>query len=115
MFLHFACVNIQTGEFEIPSYVDVTEIVSWNRWKVPDDQAGGIHRGLRGKLIIVLNMKSGIAHWTDESFDSVSARILEARGQDAATAARLMKDRAELHAAAYAAEQMSAKKSSLAV
>ena len=96
MFVHFSLVNIQSGETGIPGYVDVNEIASWNRWKVPDDLAGGLHRSLRGKLIIVLNMKVGITHWCEESFDAVSARILEARGQ---------KDRAEIHAAASAAEK----------
>jgi hypothetical protein len=109
MLLYFEAVNTLTGETAIPGYIDVDELASWTRWKVPDDAGGGpggVHRSLRGKLLISLNTKGGMTHWTDESFDSVSARILEVRGQ---------KDRAEIHAAAHAAEQMNSKKSSLAV
>ncbi len=112
MLLQFSLVNIATGETGIPGYVDVNEIASWNRWKVPDDTPGGpggLHRTLRGKLITTLNMKTGATHWSDETFDAVSARILEARGQ---------KDQAEIHRAARAGEQtaeLQSKKSPLAV
>jgi len=107
MLLQFPLVNLQTGKTQIPGYVDVTEIASWNLWTVPDDAIGGpqgLHRSLRGKEIVVLSTKSGLTHWTDDSFDSVSARILDARGQ---------KDRAEIHAAAHAAAKTN--KSPLAV
>jgi hypothetical protein len=112
MLLHFLLVNTLSGETEIPGYIDVAELASWTRWKVPDDAPMGgpsPHRTLRGKFLISLNTKGGMTHWTDESFDSVSARILEARGQ---------KDRAEIHAAANAAEkarELQTKKSPMAV
>jgi hypothetical protein len=106
MDLQFPLVNLQSGKIQIPGYVDATEIISWNVWTVPDDAIGpaGIHRTLRGKEIVCMNMKGGMVHWTDDSFDSVSARLLEARGQ---------KDRAEIHAAAHAAAKIN--KSPLAV
>jgi hypothetical protein len=106
MLLHFQLINMQTGETDIPGYIEADAILSWNVWKLGDDLSQGMHRTMRGKTIVVINVNNGIglAHMTTDSFDSVSARILEARGQ---------KDRAEIHAAAHASAKIN--KSSLAV
>jgi hypothetical protein len=105
MDLQFPFVNVATGETGVPAYVDAEQIMVWYQWIIPDDLGQGVSRKLRGKTLVVLVTKSGSQHWTDDSFDSVSARILEAKGQ---------KDRAQLHAAAHAAELLK-KKSPLAV
>ncbi len=104
MLLQFPLVNLQTGETEIPGYLDADNVISWNVWNVPSDLPSGIHRTMRGKAIVCINLKGGLAHWTDDSFDSVSARILEARGQ---------KDSAEVHVAVHAAAKIN--KSRLAI
>jgi hypothetical protein len=76
-------VNTGSGEEHIPQYVDANEIVSWGPWLVPDSLPQGMHRSLKGRTLVVLNFKTGMMHWCEESFDAVSARILAARGQEA--------------------------------
>lgn len=77
----FFVVNTSSGEQHIPQYVDCKEVVSWGPWVVPDPLPQGMHRSLKGRTLIVLNMKTGHMHWCEESFDAVSARLLAARGQ----------------------------------
>lgn len=83
--IRFFLVNLQSGEKQVEAYIDASRVVSWNRWKVPDDltPGGAVHRSFRGKMLVTLNMEQGMTHWTDEDFDSVSARLLAARGQTA--------------------------------
>jgi hypothetical protein len=81
--LRFALVSLTSGETDIPGYVDAGEIFAWHVWNIGDDVAPNMHRKLRGKTVVVLQMKAGAAQWTLESFDEVSAKILEARGQSA--------------------------------
>jgi len=93
--IRFALVSLTSGETDLGGYVDSADVVSWNVWNISDElpPGGGIHRKMRGKSLVALNLRGGIAHWTTESFDEVSARILEARGQ--AAEAKTHKDLAE--------------------
>jgi hypothetical protein len=108
MFLRFLLANIQSGEVDVSSYIDTNEIASWNTWNVGDQPGPGIHRLMRGKKIVVINMKGGLAHWCIESFDSVAARILEARGNetDAQEARRRHLEAAEIHKNKHADTQL---------
>jgi len=103
MFVKLLLVNTSSGEEHIPTYADANEISSWGPWVVPDPLPQGMHRSLRGRTLVVLNFKTGMMHWCEESFDAVSARILAARGQDA---------EAKVH---EAAAKTSAPRSALAV
>jgi hypothetical protein len=76
--------------------VDTAEIVSWGPWVVPDSVPQGMSRQLRGRTLVVLNMKSGHMHWCEQNYHAVSAQILEARGQHAG--AELHRDEAIRHA-----------------
>jgi hypothetical protein len=80
--VRFTLTSLTTAE-EIPGYMDANEIFAWHVWNIGDDipPGGNIHRKLRGKTLVVLNTKPGAIQWTQESFDEVSAKILEARGQ----------------------------------
>jgi hypothetical protein len=81
----FALVSLTSGEIDLGGYVDSSEVVSFNVWNIGDElpPGGGIHRKMRGKSLVSLNLRGGIAHWTDETFDDVAAKLLEARGQSA--------------------------------
>lgn len=103
MVVKLLLVNTGSGEEHIPQYVDANEVVSWGPWLVPDSLPQGMHRSLRGRTLVVLNFKTGMMHWCEESFDAVSARILIARGQV---------DEGEAHKSAAA---LSAPRSALAV
>lgn len=83
MLIRFALVSITSGETDLGGYVDSAQVVSWNVWNIADDlsMGAGIHRKMRGKSLVALNLRGGIAHWTTENFDEVSAKLLEARGQ----------------------------------
>ena len=105
----FLVVNVQDGRFDVPCYIDCEQISEWHEWKTGMDLPQGVHRNLRDKTLIVINMKTGGMHWCQESFDAVSARILEARQQGTL---------AEIHRAAQAASEAAAitsRKSPLAV
>lgn len=79
--LKFALVSLTSGEMDLPGYMDANEIFAWHVWNIGDDVAPNMHRKMRGKTLVVLNTKPGAVQWTTESFDEVSAKILEARGQ----------------------------------
>ncbi len=95
MFVEFLVVNTSSGEEHIPQYVDTAEIVSWGPWTVPDSLPQGMHRTLRGRTLVILNMKSGHMHWCEESYHAVSAYILIARDQNVAAKAHSDKAAAE--------------------
>ena len=80
--MRFALISLTTAE-TIPGYIDANDIFAWHVWNVSDELAPNMHRKLRGKTLVVLNTKPGAVQWTEESFDEVSAKILEARGQTA--------------------------------
>jgi hypothetical protein len=80
--VRFNLVSLTSGETSVSGYVDANEVFAWHEWKIEDGQPN-IHRKLRGQTVVVLQMKAGAAQWTAESFDEVSAKILEARGQTA--------------------------------
>lgn len=83
--VQFALVSLTSGETELGAYIDSDEVVSFNVWNIGEElpPGGQIHRKMRGKSLVSLNLRGGIAHWTDESFDEVAAKLLEARGQTA--------------------------------
>lgn len=93
--IRFALVSLTSGETDLGAYVDAAEVVSINVWNIGDElpPGGQIHRKMRGKSLVSLNLRGGIAHWTDESFDEVAAKLLEARGQT--TEAKTHKDLAD--------------------
>jgi|HubBroStandDraft_6_1064221.scaffolds.fasta_scaffold41034_5 hypothetical protein len=78
--VRFALVSLTSGETDVPGYIDAGEVFAWHVWKI-DESTPGMHRSLRGKTVIAIQMKAGAAQWTLESFDEVSAKLLEARGQ----------------------------------
>jgi hypothetical protein len=90
MFLKFTLVNPQTGKSDAVGYVNSNEVSTWNEFSCADDGP----RQIRGRRFVVITQKNAIAWWVEESFDSVSQRILEAHGE---------KDKAAEHAAAIAA------------
>lgn len=81
--IRFSLVSLTSGETNVSGYIDANEVFAWHEWNIGDDlpPGGNIHRTLRGKTLVVLNTKAGAVQWTVESFDQVSAKILEARGQ----------------------------------
>jgi len=103
--IRFALVSLTSGETDLGGYVDASDVVSWNVWNIPDDVNAGpnIHRRMRGKSLVALNLRGGICHWTTESFDEVSAKLLEARGQAAdAKAHKELADGAKLEKSRFA-------------
>lgn len=73
-FLKFQLINPQTGKPEDEAYVDAEQISTWQSMKTKYD-----------KPCTLINFKSGMgfAYQVNASFDEVSAKILEARGQSA--------------------------------
>lgn len=115
MLLRFQLVSVQSGDMDLPAYIDASEITSWSVWRVGDDVPPGMHRKLRGKVLTTLQQKNGAINWTEESFHSVSTRILTMR------ALILEAKTAEISKALHEcseterAEAAASKKSSLAV
>jgi hypothetical protein len=79
--VRFALVSLTSGETNLPGYVDPNEVFAWCVWNVGDDLPPNMSRKLRGKSLVTLQFKAGATQWTLESFDEVSAKLLEARGQ----------------------------------
>lgn len=80
-FVRFAFVSLTSGEADLSGYVDPGEVFAWSVWNVGDDLPPNMSRKLRGKSLITIQFKAGATQWTLESFDEVSAKLLEARGQ----------------------------------
>jgi hypothetical protein len=101
--VRFALASLTTGDTDIPGYIDTAEVFAWHEWNIGDDVQPGMHRKLRGKTLVVFQMKAGAAQWTAESFDEVSAKILEARGQTVdAKAHKELADGAKLRTSPFA-------------
>jgi hypothetical protein len=90
-FIKYSLINTITGQKGIQGYVDANEIASFNEYHVPDEGIQGWHRYTRGITLCYVTLKSGVMNYSDDNFDVLAARILEARGQ---------KDLAESHRAA---------------
>jgi hypothetical protein len=73
-FLLFQLINPQTGKPEDEAYVDADQVSTWQSMKTKYD-----------KPCTLINFKSGMgfAYQVNATFNEVSARILEARGQSA--------------------------------
>lgn len=73
-FLKFHLIDPQTGKPGDEAYVDSELIGSWQSMKTKHD-----------KPCTLINIKSGMgfAYQVNETFDEVSAKLLEARGQTA--------------------------------
>ena len=76
-------VSLQTAENDLPAYIDAAEIICISVWRIGDEVGPNMHRKMRGKTLVTLMTKAGTMNWTEEGFDEVSAKILEARGQTA--------------------------------
>jgi hypothetical protein len=82
MFIKYSLFNTITGQGGISGYIDANEIASWNEFVVPLDGIQGWHRTTREKKLAYVTLKSGVMNYSDENFHLLSARILEARGQN---------------------------------
>jgi len=81
-FIQFELINPSDGKTDGIGYFSLATLISWTRMVAPDNGP----RFARGKTVTCLTLATGMSWWTEESYESVSQRILTLNQQAYETA-----------------------------